>query len=375
MVSFWRRVCTHSRLFVYLLSRTATASFMRQFYTLQKTLQKRPTRSSIVLAAVNLSKVAESEILGVVDEKGTPGRSRTAVLQTERPSVSATIRSVECAFHLLCQALGKLSGTEQDVRETGQLTYHMVCLYDSVMTTLQKHCQMKTKQETTNPSSNTRTKKQRSLRTKTVRTRTTIPSKSEDETATQITRLLATMTLSLDISSNTNKHQDLLEGFLFILLTRIGKLLSLFVFRDLQLRPDLYIDPSKIPLPEGLNGVDLSESSLLAAEMEAKRLIWILERILARLHADSVSASEAETEAETVDCRGFVERIKDRLQSTLLQAVFGSDQAFFREVLNRPTLPDLPLDSMLGPQEPEKSTPDWFVQEVWRLLGWEMLMN
>lgn len=345
---------------------------MRQFYTLQKTLQKRPNRFNIVLAAVNLCKVTESEILDVVNEKRAACRSRAAVLQTEQPKLTAIIRPVECTFQLLCQALSSLSGTEQGVHDTGQVTYHIVCLYDAVMTALQKHCQA-TAERNADAKPNAKSTKQKnstkSLRTKTARNPGPSLSTPEDDVPAQISQLLGAMALTLDIS--LGEHQELLEGFLSILLTRVGKLLCLFVFQDLQLRPDLYADPTKIPFPEGLMGADLSETTLLAAQMEAKHLIWPLERILALLDTGS---SGSATLPETFHCRArFVSTIKDRLQSTLLQAVFGTDQPFFREPLRRGVQPDFLPESLQGPQGPEKLGPGWFVQEVWRLLGWEML--
>ena len=43
---------------------------------------------------------------------------------------------------------------------------------------------------------------------------------------------------------------------MFILLNHIGTLLYLFVIHDLQLQPDLCIDPLKLPVPQGLMDVD-----------------------------------------------------------------------------------------------------------------------
>ena len=358
----------------YMLNITATASFMRQFYTLQKTLQRRPNRSSIVRETVSLCNMAKDEILDAVSEKKAVSRPRTAVLQTRQLKLPAIIRAVDCAFQLLCQALRRLSGSAQGVHDTGQVTYHIVCLYDAVMTALQKHCQAMA-QQNTNANSNSKSTKQRNatklLRTKTSRNPGPSPSKPEGEVPTQIARLLGAMALSLDIS--LGEHQEILEGFLFILLARIGKLLCLFVFQDLQRRPDLYVDSTKIPLPEGLIGADSSETALLAAQMEAKHLIWLLERILALL---DTSSSDSATLSETFDCRAkFVSKVKERLQSTLLQAVFGADQPFFHESLQRPLQPNLLPETLHDPQGSENPGIDWFVQEVWRLLGWEMLME
>ncbi|RJE19490.1 hypothetical protein PHISCL_08175 [Aspergillus sclerotialis] len=345
-----------------------TASFMRHFYTLQKFLQKKANHSSIIPATVNLCKVAGKELLNAVDENKTEtSRSRTVLLQPEKPSLSATIRAVESAFQLLFKAIGKLSGTDQDVHHVGQVIYHLVCLYESITKALQKHCQSRAQQEITN-SRPAKKQTAKSLRTKTGQAQDTLVSNQEDGVATQITRLLCTMALSLDISCT--KDQELLEGFLFILLTRVGKLLCLFVFQDLQLRQDLYVDPAKLPLPEGLLGVELNEESLLAVQMEAKHLIWLLERTIAFLNATSRPPSSATGSIRD----NFVSKVKGRLQSTLLRAVFGTDDPSFQNSLQRPISPEVQeLGDLQRFQISDKPVSDWFVQEVWRLLGWEVL--
>lgn len=336
--------------------RAVTASFMRQFYALQKILQKRPTRRSILLAGVTLCKTVEGEVLRVNERDGKGRRSRQA---QEHPGAAGVIRIVEYAFQLLCRALGKLSGTE-DGHDAGQLTYHLVCLYDAVMKALQKRCEVMAQQETVRSNAKPAKQKTKSLRSREVHTLGR--ASSGDETATQMAQLLRTMGSSLNISCR--EHQELLEGFLFILLARVGKILCLFVFQDLQLRPDLYVDPTKLRLPAGLAGVDVNDASLLAAQIESKHLIWLLERMLAVMNSASLSTSEG------VNRAGFVSKTKARLQNTLLQAVFGTDQPLFQQSLQRPPEPDV---ADQPEPEVEKLTPDWFVQEVWRLLGWEML--
>ena len=62
------------------------------------------------------------------------------------------------------------------------------------------------------------------------------------------------MILPLDVLFSG--HQDLLEEAVFILLNHIEILLYLFVIHDLQLQPDLCINPLKLPIPQGLMDVD-----------------------------------------------------------------------------------------------------------------------
>jgi hypothetical protein len=69
-------------------------------------------------------------------------------------------------------------------------------------------------------------------------------------------------------------------------------------------------------------------------------------------------------------------RVKKKLQNTLLSAVFGGDP-MFKGSLKGPELPgEAELEKLRTHESiPEKTVPDWFVQEVWALLGWDILMK
>ena len=331
---------------------------MRHFYTLQKVLQKRPNRSSIVQAAVDLSTTAASNLLDSVQEKKAAAGRSTAiiVLQKKDPEIGSVIRSVENAMDLLYQALAKLCATEGAVSDIGKVSYHIVRLYDAAMKMLERYCMVRAEQMLAPSKPNAKSKRKQGAKPQWPELR------SDDELASQITRLLGTMTLSLDLAYE--EHQELMQGALYFLMNRVGRLLCLFVFQDLQVRPDLRIDSSKLPLPQGLKGVHVNEKSLCAAKLEAKHLIWVLERILTYLNANQPSPTTQQ----------FTEGIKESLQSTILQSVFGADDGCFQKSLKSPTLDTCELAKLrLCAQIPEQAVPDWFVQEVWRLLGWDIL--
>lgn len=329
---------------------------MRHFYTLQTTLQKRPNRSNVVQAAVNLSKSAADALISSIQEKKIPtGRSKTTILQNKDPDVISVVSGVESTLPMLYQALGKVYASEESASDAGQVTYHIVCLYEAVTKTLGQHCKARSEQVS---AATTKGKKQ-SAKSKRAQ------QKADDEVAGQITRLLGTMILLLDLTHE--EYQNILEGALFILLNRVGRLLCLFVFKELQLRPDLRVDREQLPLPQGLKDVSLNEQSVCAAKMEAKHLIWALERALAHLETSSSSPSS----------QNFTSKIKGCLQSTLLQAIYGTNDECFQRTLRRSVAPDtLELDRLRAcAQVPEQTVSDWFTQEVWRLIGWEIVVK
>ncbi|BCR88708.1 uncharacterized protein ACHE_41272S [Aspergillus chevalieri] len=336
-----------------------TAPFMRHFYTLQTTLQKRPNRSNVVQAAINLSKAAADALVNSVQEKNiSAGRSKTTTLQHKDPEVISMVSGVESALPMLYQALGKVSTLEEKTFDAGLVTYHIVCLYETAMKMLGQHCKDRSAQLLATTTNGKLAKKQNARSKRAQR-------KTDDEVAGQITRLLGTMILLLDLTRA--EHQNILEGALFILLNRVGRFLCLFVFKELQLRPDLRVDPAQLPLPQGLKDVSLNEQSICAAKMESKHLIWVLERALAHLETSTSSPSSRE----------FTSKIKGRLQSTLLQAMYGTDDECFQEALRRSVAPDiLEFDRLRScAQVPEQTVADWFTQEVWRLVGWELVVK
>ncbi|KAI9043498.1 uncharacterized protein KD926_003649 [Aspergillus affinis] len=349
-----------------------TGPFMRQFYALQKTLQKRPSNGELARSAVILCQTISTEMSNLSSyERVASGRAKKVPLESKDPDILAVLHSVDCAFQLLCQALKRLSGS---LNEAGILVYHIVELYESTMNALQQECKSTTDQLSCDAKTKTKISKPK----KSTKSKRLVPSQStgaqlgpHSELAAQITRLLNSMAISLDVASAG--HQSLLEGFLFVLLGRVGKLLSLFVFQDLQSRPDLHADTEKLPTPAGLNEVDMNDQSQSAAKMEAKHVIWLLERALAVM--DNFQTSAPTPPSQNIGVNSiFTSKIKERLQSTLLQAVFGGSSEW-RHALQPTNKPDQrDLDRLLNhSQTSEQTTPDWFIQEVWRLLGWEML--
>ncbi|OOO05393.1 hypothetical protein OAory_01069090 [Aspergillus oryzae] len=341
---------------------------MRHYYTLQKTLQKKSNGFDIVQAAVKLCETTANELSKVISEKrAAPCASRNkGSTRTEMPTTDEVLRCVSCTFQLLLRVIKSLSGTDNGMQYSNRVIYHIVHLYESTMNALEQWCKAKSEQTQSakqKHATSNRKAKDKQLHDSNMNT--------DDEDFTQMAQLLNAMTSSLD--TGCAGHQDLLEGFLFILLNRVGKLLCLFVFQDLQLKPDLRADLTKLPHPRGLTELDLSDKSLCSAEMEAKCLVWLLERTLAVFRSFTSSSSSASRDSDGSII--FAAKIKERLQSTLLQAVFGTDSTWGKS-LRRPAPTDGDLHNLRLPsQNSDQSVPDWFTQEVWTLLGWEILVK
>ncbi|CAG8256286.1 unnamed protein product [Penicillium salamii] len=316
----------------------------RQLYTLQRALQRRSTSDSslgnLATAAVILCKSAEQQLISAVQRESTPIQQSSTQPKPDKsnaPDTDTVLNGVILAFHLAHKALKKLAANAQSRQHQAQITYYLVGLFESCMTALTLHC--------TSISTQVEQKKEKNARC------------TESELASHLADVLYNMALALDLTHT--EDQDIMEGFLFLVLRRMGKMLALHVFHDIRL--PMSVCPG-MTYPEGLEAMTDEGLMPTQAQIETRYLIRTLSRIL---------DIESDSSPKAVASRQFIENVKDRLQKTLLQAVFGPDDHMFREILLRPQTPP-PLNS--SPVEQEKFG-DWLTQELWRLVGWDVLKS
>ncbi|RDW63022.1 uncharacterized protein DSM5745_10133 [Aspergillus mulundensis] len=350
--------------------REPTTAFLRQSYVLQKALQKRRDTTGVVRAAVALCKTCEDQLAEAITQETAEGRTTNGPLTEFQVShLSLVLRGTESSVRFLFQTIKKLCGTGASHRKTGLLIYHVVCLYAAIMDCLQRYCN--TRAAPSRPESQEFSMQTRSMTR--MQTKSSdepgSQSKVEDEAATQLTLLLNRMVISLDLACPG--HRQLLEGFLYTLLSRAGSVLCLFVFQDLQLRPDLQADPDQLPLPAGLRDAKVDDRSLGGAQVEARYLVCLVRGALAVLDKPPSLSSAA---SEDQFGGQFLSTIRARLQSTLVQAVFGANSDF-GQTLQQPVEPKgLDIRRVLEDHQPsELSVPEWYTQQLWQLLGWELL--
>ena len=178
------------------------------------------------------------------------------------------------------------------------------------------------------------------------------PSTLNDKTTSKLCHLLVSMAARLEPSKQT--HQDILDGFLSFLLSRVGQLLSLFVFSN------SFIEDTTETSPEERNSIEESKS-------QAPYLIYILSRL------NPVTARPSPSL--------LAEKAMAKLQHTLLKAVFADQTEEFVEALREPRDPGIGLNvnemvDVLGATgRVSGDVGDWYKSEVWRIVGWEALMK
>lgn len=200
----------------------------------------------------------------------------------------------------------------------------------------------------------------------------------------KLCKLVISMLFHLDPIKSTNKA--ILEGYFYLLVTRVGEVLKDFTVggrpfgiqeHDITSRHD----------PHPREGRQLKTSSAAsdaeASEVQAPYLIWMLNRTQ-RFSSSMSPAINATTtshddhrQPEVIQSDGSRNAIHDdariRLQHTLVRAIFGGQVAASFEPTLEPShiLPD--DDIMTNFETETADVRDWFKNEVWRLVGWEVL--
>ncbi|KAI7214889.1 sure-like protein [Hortaea werneckii] len=180
-------------------------------------------------------------------------------------------------------------------------------------------------------------------------------------------------------------HSSLFEGFAYAVLNKLGSRLYTLIFGHARAptleaemakanEPDETEDPSQTSIPHR-NEVELQQ-----AKLEAPYLIHLLARLMnaAPAHLGAIISTKT-GRPKQANNKGSMKgalalTAKDRLQRTLVNCMFGTegvdDQSPLLDCLKMPAAPDTPLSM---PKVKEAEVQEWFKEEVWRLLGWEVL--
>lgn len=165
-------------------------------------------------------------------------------------------------------------------------------------------------------------------------------------------------------------HSEVLEGILFSILDHTGRLVSNAVF-------DEHVATSNKP---GNITLDTSRSLPGSANLEARYFVPILhaaiggtetrKELLARVLSDRPGNSKNGSILAPVSSRhDLFLKARKRLQETLIKQAMGGEEL---DSLSLPTRPD-DVDCSPPPSNcAEKYGPEWLLESVWAVLGWEL---
>ncbi|KAF2180900.1 hypothetical protein K469DRAFT_590807 [Zopfia rhizophila CBS 207.26] len=295
-------------------------------------------------------------------------------LEKEQSELSSIIRASARAFTSLLVGLNKISSNDTGNRLSSLVIYECVKMFQRVLNSITESARSTASARTTSQQNSNKG-----------RTKATSSGKDANPSRT-LAQFLNALISYLD-KSDPN-HRELFEGFLFVLLERIGKRLFYCTFdRDRSATVD-----GDIAFPTAHDHsavIATKETEALAIRLEAPSLIIILERAVAlapyHLNTRSTSTTSASKPAKSTNLARpsttkpllyasrtpLSEQAKDRLQRTLINCMFGEEtHDEFSDVLRMPArLGGLPAVQKVD----DGDVGEWFRGEIWRLVGWDLL--
>lgn len=227
-----------------------------------------------------------------------------------------------------------------------------------------------------------------------VPTQTVEPKRAKDKAPAKVVnesvpaRALAHLLIGLlgFLDKTNTVHQQIFDGFVYLLLERVGRRLFYCTFgrhRSSTVEGD--IEP--IPEPTSPEEAQKREVEALGTHLEVKALILVLERAmgLAPNHMNPQTSNVGRSQKKlgrTLSLKNLPAAskarlspvAKERLQRTLVACMYGdkADDEFL-DVLMKP-MPSMRLSSLQNVAKVEdKDVEEWYKKEVWRLVGWDVL--
>jgi hypothetical protein len=295
--------------------------------------------------------------------------------------ISTVFRAISRAFGCILFASSKLAKPEKTENSEStdallnHVTYSVVTLFDRVLIAINEVSACHAENLALSNSKEKPTKPK-------------CKAKQKLSKGTDICRALSQLVIAMVacLKPSERYHREIFEGFLYVLFRRIGSRLYICTFERLRsVTIDGDITASTESCPSDSNETQNLDTKALLSEIPS--LVSILERSLAlaplyleptsTMNSGSKTTSGArQVENPKTANSGSKNRLsydaKERLQATLVNCMFGPDSA--AELGQCMRMPYPPKPSLPAPAKvQEEDIKEWFKQEVWRLVGWQLL--
>ena len=292
---------------------------------------------------------------------------------TAEEELETNITIVARIFPILLDAVDKLNRTAEGRKLSGQLVYHIVSVLRDI---LDRSCLLCGTEGREKHAVAQRTKKPPCRAEKEIADYLAAPNKYPKAgkgrgSAKTLYQLIIVMTTALDLSREADRA--ILDGFQFFILTRVGNLLRDFVFCDKEKENT---DPH--PRPNYKQAAAIREA-------QAPYLLRLLKHTTVLNSKMQISSTPTRRSSNRITSlrkkssqsgeKSFSSKARTKLQNTLLRGVFGDDVTGLGESLAKP------FDFAVGPlslaerkDEPD-DVGDWFKDEVWKTVGWDVLKD
>ena len=274
------------------------------------------------------------------------------------------LRLIKAVFSKILQGLSVLQIAGADILN-GRVTYHVVKVFSTLLDGTRETCVVLGQDSDADMKANKGRKRRRLSKGE------TLELGSRPRHPTRPCHIFSE--LLFIVESDPHDYWQLRDGILFHVLTRAGALLKRVVFGEMQ-------EHAASDDTEMANHNSLArDGDPRSVALEAPTLIWLLRRVLV-FHQRLKAKRERQVQPENIAGPGtklddgVSEAALNKIQETLLKAVFPDDDDCFRQVFTAPE--DLQSEWEVAlPTINQNEAPNWFKSEVWRLVGWDVLRD
>ena len=274
-------------------------------------------------------------------------------------------------FPMVMQVLHKLGQTSEGTSLRGQPIYHTILLFQRL---LEQISRISIAQGNLNRAATPRSRKphgriERQIADYLLSPKATHVDAIENGKIFKLLMQLAMVIISaLDPLKATDN--EILDGIMFFLLSHTGKLLREFVFEDEKENGNLHME-------------SISIEDVAIHEAQAPYVIHLLRhamRITAKGPRSAIATRRTSNDL-TSQClqnskiihNDFSREARIKLQNTMLKGFFGNDAKELGEGLLKPLGEDMECSSGDSGNEKNENVKRWYISEVWKLVGWDIL--
>ncbi|GAB7365468.1 hypothetical protein MBLNU230_g6541t1 [Neophaeotheca triangularis] len=354
---------------------------MRSLYHINRTL-KVSERTDPVALTYHLANAAS--VLPKIVQKAVGTALDTLISRTDdlRDVLAASARSVA----VMIVGLGRLSRVVQGQPQfLGQVVYAYTGMFATLLEVFQEASESETRRamEAEGNANSTVAGKAASK----YKSKAKIPKPTNIRDNALLSMLSSFLAGIIDLlDPKIEAHRELFEGFAYCIFNMLGRHLYVLTFNHQRSpNPSSDIETASTLLKQTeTDQIEPQPSKTLAhgtAKLEAPYLIYMLRTLIASAPAH-LSPSPASSTSTTKGKRpstkprsksSLAVAARERLQRTLITSMFGTEGlqegSPLLECLSNPVA----KGAATVPKVKDEGVGEWFIEEVWRSLGWEVL--
>ncbi|KAL8829397.1 MAG: hypothetical protein Q9191_002039 [Dirinaria sp. TL-2023a] len=362
---------------------------LQGFYLLQQATSQKKSGKEIQSLIIRVLLAMRSVVTGVqtdpISSASVQLNARSTATRTQERNAAHQQAKVEVQiedkltaiarfFPVVMQVLQKLGQTSEGTKLQGQPIYHTVLLFQRLLEQISTISKISITQRRlrrgATPKSKTsqgRIERQIADYLLSPKATRTMDVAENGKTIKLLKQLAMSMITALGPLKTT--ENEILDGILFFLLNQTGNLLREFVFEDDKENTKPHMEP--------INTEDVG-----SREAQAPHLIHLLRHAMritpkepgcAIVTRQNYNMTSPRLQSPKSHHNDFATEARIKLQNTMLRGFFGADAKGLGEGLPMPVGEDSECSGTDNEREINETVKGWYISEVWKLVGWDIL--